>query len=132
MRTVQKLLTAALMLVSAAPLAAQGRTVTGTVRSRPVVMVGAPVQVSAPIAGAVVHLKDETISVRTDANGAFRIEMPALSSEILVVSHPDYDAAEVTVAGQTTIDVLLLSPSATTSMVSSWTGSRWSRRPVTA
>ena len=109
MRTVQKLLTAALMLVSATSLAAQSRTVAGTVRSRPVVMVGAPVQASVPIAGAVVHLKDETISVRTDANGAFRIEMPALSSEILVVSHPDYDAAEVTVAGQTTIDVLLLS-----------------------
>ena len=80
-------------------------------RSLPVVMVGAPVQASVPIAGAVGHLKDETISVRTDANGAFRIEMPALSSEILVVPHPDYDAAEGTVAGPTTICLLYTSPS---------------------
>lgn len=109
MQRLHTLMAVGVMLLGAMPLTAQTRTVTGVVRSRPVVMVGAPVQPSVPIVGAAVHVKDDIITVRTDANGAFRIEMPAISSEILVVSHPGYDTAEFSVAGQTTVEFLLLS-----------------------
>lgn len=109
MRTAQRFLVAALFLAAATPLGAQARTVTGVVRSRPVLIVGAPVMPSVPIAGASVRVQGAITSVQTDATGAFTIEMPANASDVLVFSHPEYDTMEVPLRGQSTIEVLLLS-----------------------
>lgn len=108
MRTVQRLLLTALLLIGAAPLAAQGRVVTGTVHSRATVIVGAPVQPSVPIPGVLVRVQGAAAGVRTDASGAFRIAVPTDAADVLVFSHPDYDPLEVALAGASTVDVQLL------------------------
>jgi phosphate-selective porin OprO/OprP len=109
MKVFHTLAIAGLLLAGAAPLVAQGRTVTGTVRSRVVQIVGTPPQVSLPIVGATVRVQGGLATVLTDASGAFRIEVPAGSSDILIVSHPEYDPAEVSLMGRSIVDVLLLS-----------------------
>ena len=109
MRTVQNFLVAVLLLAVAAPLGAQSRTITGVVRSRPVLVVGAPVTTSVPVAGATVRIQGAIASVQTDGTGAFRIEMPDNASQVLIFSHPDFDTVEQSVAGISTIEVELLS-----------------------
>lgn len=105
----RRLLVAGLLLAVATPLTAQSRTVTGTVRSRPVLVVGAPFFPSAPIAGAAVRVQGDFAAVRTDTNGVFVIEVPTQSTDVLVVTHPDYDATEVALAGQSAVEILLTS-----------------------
>jgi phosphate-selective porin OprO/OprP len=109
MKSVQRLLVAGLLFAVAAPLLGQGRTVTGTVRSRAAQLVGAPLLPSQPIAGAAVRVQGSVATVQTDAAGAFTIQVPAQSTDILVVSHPDYDTMELPLAGQSSVEILMVS-----------------------
>lgn len=90
-------------------LDAQGRTVTGVVRSRPVLVVGAPFFPSGPVANAAVRVQGGLAVARSDTNGVFVIEVPANSADVLVITHPAYDPAEVALGGASTVEVLLTS-----------------------
>lgn len=100
-------LAAALLLAVAAPLRAQVRRVTGVVRSRPMLVVGAPFQPSAPIARAAVRVQGGLLTVQTDANGVFEITVPVASSDILVVTHPEYDTVEFPLDGKSAVEILM-------------------------
>jgi len=100
MRAVQALLITALMLAVAAEAQAQARVVSGTVVSS--------VDGQA-IDGAVVRLQGAVTGTRTDASGAFRLDVPAQSTDMLVISHPAYDVLDVDIRGRTTVQVTLQS-----------------------
>lgn len=100
MRALSGLLTAALLLVAAGPLNAQPRTVSGTVRAQ---------EDGRPLADVTVRLRGAITSVRTSDAGTFRIEIPAASTDILVVSHPEFDVAEVELLGRTSVEIELRS-----------------------
>lgn len=100
MRALFGFLTSVLLLVATGPLHAQPRTVSGTVRAQ---------ADGAPLADVTVRLRGAITSVRTSAAGAFQIEVPAASTDILVVSHPDYDVAEVELLGRTSVEIELRS-----------------------
>lgn len=112
MTLLRNLLAAGTLLASATaltPLAAQDRTVTGVVRSRPVLIVGAPFFPSTPIANATVRLQGAATGVRTDTNGVFVLTVPANAADVLAVSHPDYDPVTVSLQGATTVEVFMTS-----------------------
>lgn len=100
MRIVRALAGAAVLFLVAASAQAQSRVVAGTVRS------GTEGQ---PVAGAAVRVQGGLAGVRTDAGGAFRIEVPAQSTDILVVTHPDFDGLEVALQGRTTVEITMMS-----------------------
>ena len=100
MKAAYGFLAAAVLTLMAGPLHAQPRTVTGTVRA---------LEDGRPIAEVTVRLRGAIASVRTDAAGTFRIEIPAASTDMLIVSHPDYDVAEVELLGRAAVEVTLRS-----------------------
>ncbi len=125
MKTFVTVLIAGLVLVCVVPLTAQERIVRGTVRSNPVQLVGAAVAPSQPIAGAKVRVQGALLAVTTDAAGAFTISVPMQSSDILVITHPDYDTQEVALDGRSTVDIFLISSARYNQY-----GVRVDRRPV--
>lgn len=99
MRYLRPLLSTALLLAAAQPLFAQARGVTGVVRS----------QVDGrPVAGVEVRLLGTATPVRTSAEGSFSLSVPAVSTEILVLTHPDFDAMQVELLGRTRVDIELI------------------------
>lgn len=100
MRVLHGFLSAMVLAVLATPLAAQPRTVTGTVRA---------LEDNRPLPEVTVRLRGAITSVRTNAAGAFRIELPAASTDMLIVSHPDFDVVEVELLGRNQVEVMLRS-----------------------
>lgn len=98
MRALSGFLAAFLLLVATGPLHAQPRTVSGTVRAQ---------EDGRPLAEVTVRLRGAIASVRTDAAGAFRIELPAVSSGQLIFSHPERDLLEVELLDRRSVDVVL-------------------------
>lgn len=74
----------------------QSRTVTGTISG----------ENGNPLAGATVAVKGQNIAVRSDAAGNFKITVPA-RSEILTVSHAEYQPAEQNIIGRTSVRFIL-------------------------
>lgn len=99
MRYLRPLLAAAILVVVAQPLLAQPRTVMGMVRSQ---------ADGQPVVGVDVRLLGTTTAVRTSATGAFTIEVPAVSTDILVLTHPDFDLLQVELLGRTRVELELI------------------------
>lgn len=97
MKAFRLLILAGLLAGMAAPAAAQ-RLVRGTVRGGPD---------GAPIAEAQVRLRGGVTTVRTSAAGSFSLQIPAGAVELLVITHPEYDAKEVDLEGRSEVDVTL-------------------------
>lgn len=100
MRTLTALFTTGLLLAATASAQGQARTVTGTVRSS---------LDGKPVAEAVVRVQGAVAGTRTTASGTFIIEVPAGTTDILVVTHPDHDPLEVAIQGRSTVEVTLVS-----------------------
>ncbi len=100
MRMRYGVLAAALLAFTAVSAQAQSRTVTGTVRAH---------HSAVPIPEVSVRLRGAIASVQTDNSGTFRIEVPAGSTDILVLTHPAYDLAEVELLGRSSVDVTMIS-----------------------
>src|SRR5579872_1747693 len=81
---------------------AQNRTVTGTVTAK---------DDGLPIPGATVKVKGTTTATVTNSAGKFSLTVPSGSS--IVVSFVGYDTQTITVGSQTTINVSLITASAT-------------------
>lgn len=77
---------------------AQGRQVSGVVTSQ---------ENRSPVDGATVTVKGTTTSTVTDAQGRFKINVPADNS-VLVVSHASFSALEIPTQGKTSVDVALM------------------------
>jgi len=90
---------ALLLAVMAVPLQGQQRTVTGTVLST---------TTDQPVAGVDVRLRGSVTAVQTNATGGFTLTVPAVSTDILVLTHPDYDLAEVELLGRTNVQISLV------------------------
>src|SRR5690606_15456469 len=58
-----------------------------------------------PIPGVAVSIKGKNVSTVTDENGVYSIE--ATIGDILVFNYPGYETVEITIEGQTLIDVEL-------------------------
>jgi len=93
------LLITGLLAGAATPVHGQ-RVVTGTVRGEPD---------GKPVAEAQVRLRGGLTTVQTTATGTYRIDVPAGALELLVVTHPEFDEAEIELMGRTTVDVMLRS-----------------------
>src|SRR5688572_33424468 len=63
-------------------------------------------QHGAPVVGATIKVKGEKTATATDANGAFKIEVPSTSS-LLLVSYVGAKTMEVATDGKTTVLVSL-------------------------
>ncbi|MEX1258272.1 MAG: TonB-dependent receptor [Gemmatimonadota bacterium] len=100
MRHLRALLAAVLLTAVAMPVVAQARSVTGTVRS---------ITDGAPVADVNVRLRGSAATVQTNAAGAFSISVPAVSTDILLLTHPEYELAEVELLGRTSVEVILVS-----------------------
>lgn len=89
-----------MLLISASVIGAfaQNRQVSGVVTSS---------EASGPVEGATVTVKGTTTSVVTDAQGRYRITVPAANS-ILVFSHTGFVSIELPTAGKTTVDASML------------------------
>jgi phosphate-selective porin OprO/OprP len=94
------ILALALLVSAPASLFGQARPVTGTVSS--------DLDGSA-LSGVTVRLRGSLQAATTDANGSFRIEVPANSSEVLTFAHPEHDAKELDISGLSSIQVVLTS-----------------------
>lgn len=84
------LLCACVLLASS--ISAQNRTVTGIVSDK----------AGAPIESATITVKGQKTVTLTDANGAFKIDVPSANS-ILVVSYVGAKSVEIPTAGKTTV-----------------------------
>jgi phosphate-selective porin OprO and OprP len=103
MKTSQRFVLAAAMLLLALPSTLwgqQARTVSGTVTSD---------LDGRPVAEVAVRLRGSIQATATDASGAFRIQVPANSSEVLTFTHPDHDVKEVEIAGRSELSLVLVS-----------------------
>jgi len=90
----------AAMLVATAEASGQVRTVSGTVVSS---IEGRAVE------GAIVRVQGAVAGTRTSGTGTFTLEVPAQTTEILVITHPEHDPIEVDIQGRTTVTVTLQS-----------------------
>ena len=90
------------VLLLGTPLSAwaQARAVTGTVTSN--------IDGKA-VAGVSVRLKGAVQATTTDAAGAYKIEIPAGSTEVLMFSHPEHDPIEKELEGKSQLNVVMLS-----------------------
>jgi phosphate-selective porin OprO and OprP len=100
MRIKQSMVTAVLVLLLSMPAAlfGQARVVTGKVTSD---------LDGQPVAEVSVRLKGSLLAVATDGAGAFRIEIPANSSETLTFAHNENDYREVEIVGLSDLLVVL-------------------------
>lgn len=94
-----------LLLLLPAFLFAQPKAITGTVLD----------ETGKPVSGASVSVKNGTAGTSTNGEGKFSI--PALASNVLVVSSVNYETAEVTVGNQTSLNVSLKAKNGTLSDV---------------
>lgn len=88
-----------LIFHSGLQVSAQVRTVTGKVTSN----IG-----QEAVKGATVTLKGTDISVLTNENGMYSIQVSATSSDVLVFTHPDHDKIEIDLNGKTIMDVMMI------------------------
>jgi phosphate-selective porin OprO/OprP len=117
-RSLRTVAAALVVLLLGTPLSAwaQVRTVTGTVTSN--------IDGKA-VAGASVRLKGAVQATVTDLAGAYKLEIPAGTSEVLMFSHPEHDLIEKEVQGKSQLDVIMLSR-----MRMNQYGVKTERRPV--
>src|SRR5689334_5983904 len=86
-----------LAMVLSSPLFAQTKQITGTVTSS---------DNSQPVSGVTVTVKGTRVATTTDAQGHYKINVDNKAT-ILVFTNVSYTPVEMTIAGNSTIDVLL-------------------------
>ena len=84
------LLCACVLLASS--ISAQNRTITGIISDK----------AGTPVEGATITVKGQKTATLTDANGAFKIDVPSANS-VLVVSYVGAKSVEISTAGKTTV-----------------------------
>ncbi len=102
MRRIQSAAAALLVLLLVTPIAAwgQARVVTGKATSN---------VDGQPLTGVSVRLRGAVLQTTTDNAGQYRLEVPVGSAEILMFSKADFDNIEKDIAGQSKVDVVLVS-----------------------
>jgi len=100
MKKAVKMMMALFMLVTSVAAFSQSKTVTGTVTSE---------LDGNPIVEATVRVKGSLVAVRTDSRGAYSVNVPEGSIQILIFSHEDFDEKEVAIDGRSVVKVELFS-----------------------
>ncbi len=100
MKNAIKMILALAVLTTSLVAFSQGKTVSGVVTSN---------QDGSVVSNVAVRVKGSIIAVRTDAKGAYRVEVPDGSIQVLVFNHPNFDEKEVEIDGRTLLNVELIS-----------------------